>query len=232
MRYDDWRRKLMAKYICLEGTDGVGKGTQLELLVSYLVNKGYKVLQTSEPGTVHLPETMVLREKGLSKAQGENLTASEREDIWQEIRKIHLTKLVNPALEKYDYIIQDRGILSGFSYAMAQGLSFDDILKRSESTLSNSNCKKGTFELYDNVILFTGSDVAKYLQAAKDAKQEYESGDVLEAKGSDFMRQVQDNFVKVSPKFSGLNIVNIENESGERKNPQEILKEVLTYLGV
>ena len=222
----------MAKYICLEGTDGVGKGTQVQMLVDYLLNKGYKVLLTSEPGTPHLPVTMKLREDGLSKAKGGSLTPSERENIWQEIRQIHLKELIKPSLEKYDFIIQDRGILSGFSYALAQDITFEDMENRSVETLEKGDFShKNPFNIHDKIILFTGASAAKYLQAAKDAKQEFESGDVLEAKGSDFMEKVRGTFLKVAPKFENLEVINIENDMGDRKSPETILDEVLASIG-
>lgn len=51
----------MTKYVAIEGTDGVGKTTQIEKIVLYLKAQGYKVLLTKEPGTPHLPQTLKLR---------------------------------------------------------------------------------------------------------------------------------------------------------------------------
>lgn len=37
-------------FISMEGPDGAGKTTQIELLKAYLENKGYEILITREPG--------------------------------------------------------------------------------------------------------------------------------------------------------------------------------------
>src|SRR5271167_1025736 len=110
-----------ATYICLEGTEGVGKTTQTQKLVDHLRAKGCKVLQTKEPGTAHAPLTMQLRGIMLDKQYDEQLTAPARELISQAIRSIHLEKVVFPALSEYDFIVQDRGILSGLAYGTACG---------------------------------------------------------------------------------------------------------------
>jgi dTMP kinase len=102
-----------AKYICFEGTEGSGKSTQTQKLVDYLRSKGYKVLQTKEPGTPLSPLTMELRKIMLDSQYESQLTMTARELISQAIRSIHLERVVIPALSEYDYIIQDRGILSG-----------------------------------------------------------------------------------------------------------------------
>jgi dTMP kinase len=111
----------MTKYICIEGTEGVGKTTQTQKLVDHLRNLGYSVLQTKEPGTAHSPLTMELRNIMLNAKYEEQLTRTARELISQAIRSIHVEKVIKPAYGKYDFIVQDRGILSGLAYGEACG---------------------------------------------------------------------------------------------------------------
>ena len=82
-----------ARYIVLEGTEGVGKTTQTVTLVNYLERQGYSCLQTKEPGTVHSPLTMELRNIMLNAKYDEQLTTSSRELISQAIRSIHLEQV-------------------------------------------------------------------------------------------------------------------------------------------
>src|SRR5665213_3054416 len=110
-----------ARYICLEGTEGVGKTTQTQRLVDALRERGYRVLQTKEPGTNHVPLTMQLRGIMLDNQYDAILTKPAREFISQAIRSVHLERLIIPSLYEYDFIIQDRGILSGYAYGAGCG---------------------------------------------------------------------------------------------------------------
>ena len=114
----------MTKYICIEGGEGSYKSTTVAELAEYYRLNGKRVLTTKEPGTSHLPITMELRELMLSNEYTDDLSTLSRELISQAIRSIHLKKLIEPELESgyYDYIIQDRGMLSGFVYDLACGV--------------------------------------------------------------------------------------------------------------
>lgn len=218
-----------ARYFCLEGTEGVGKTTQTQKLVDYLRSQGKKVLQTKEPGIDLLPLTMKLREIMLSNDFDSQLTAPAREFISQAIRSIHLEKLVYPALNSgdYDYIIQDRGILSGLAYGTACGNDFLSLMDYAKQVVSNEGAKygvSGISNLYDNILILTG-DVAKGLETAKNAKQEFESGDAMEAKGSDFMQTVANNFMDFSEGFSGVRLIPVDG-----KNIEQVFGDILLNL--
>lgn len=217
------------KYIVIEGVDGTGKTTQVQKLVDYLVSQGKRVLQTKEPGTPLLPLTMKLRALMLDGALEEEMTAPAREFISQAIRSIHLEKLVYPALKSgdYDYIIQDRGVLSGLAYGTACGNDFYDLMEYAKAVVNNKGIEygiSGVSELYSNIILLTG-DVTKGLEKAKNAKQEFEAGDAMEAKGNDFMQAVADNFTAMSEGFSGVRFIPVDG-----KNIDKVFGDILLNL--
>ena len=61
---DDIKKGL---FITFEGIDGCGKTTQLELLDKYLRKKGYKTIQTLEPGGTDIGKSLreiLLHHKG------------------------------------------------------------------------------------------------------------------------------------------------------------------------
>lgn len=211
-----------ARYICLEGTEGVGKTTQTQLLVDTLKARGYAVLQTKEPGTSLVPLTMVLRGIMLDAQYDAELTRPARELISQAIRSIHMEKLVLPALYNYDFIIQDRGILSGLAYGTACGNDtrflnqlIDDIMPIDDYT--------GQTVEYERVVYLRG-DSKKGLARAKTAKQEFAAGDAIEAKGDDFMTQVSKNMDYMSESF---NTVRIDVDG---KSIEEVHQEILAAL--
>lgn len=219
-----------ARYIVIEGTEGVGKTTQVKKLADYLTDKGYKVLQTKEPGTPHIEITMQMRELMLSNKYDKSLTKTSRELLSQAIRSIHLEHLVFPALNDYDFIVQDRGILSGLAYGEACGNNIDNLIDLNRMTVMFS---KGLpdhindiYNLYDNTIFLHG-DLSSNLDRAKNCKQEFEEGDAMESQNSEFYQRVERNFKQEGQQFYGFDSVAVDN-----KNIDEVFDIILDKLNI
>lgn len=213
-----------ARYIVLEGTEGVGKTTQTANLTDYLEKKGYSVLNTKEPGTPHSPLTMELRNIMLNAKYDEQLTTSSREFISNAIRSIHLEHVIKPALDNHDFIIQDRGILSGLSYGEGCGNQFEFLEQLSE--VVSRPLTNNPYHLYDDTIYLTGN-VLDGLETALNSRQEFEAGDAIEQKGNEFMLRVSDNMKHMSQKFSNVKIIDVDN-----KNVNEVFGEIIKALNV
>jgi dTMP kinase len=146
-----------AIYICIEGVEGVGKTTQIQLLKEYLENKGDKVLVTKEPGTDRVPITMQLRSI-VNDGKNEHLFKGlPRELILQAIRGTHLNSDVYPNMSHYDYIIQDRGIISGLAYGDAFGLSTELMMDLNNKIVSEQGVQfniNNSFDIYDHILFF------------------------------------------------------------------------------
>ena len=212
-----------AKYICFEGTEGVGKSTQTQLLVDSLKRLGYKVLATKEPGSVHSPLTMTLRNIMLDNKYNTELTKSAREFISQAIRSIHLEKVIIPAYRQYDYIIQDRGILSGLAYGTACGNSLNDISSYAKQITHPTHPHLSPEHIYDLVIYLQG-DTTNDLKKALSAKQEFETGDAMESRGDQFMENVSTYMNILSDRFRVVKIKVID------KTIKEVHEEILINL--
>lgn len=200
---------MKARYICLEGCEGVGKTTQTQKLVDHLRTLGYSVLQTKEPGTSHAPLTMELRNIMLNAKYEEQMTRVARELISQAIRSIHIEKVIKPALDNYDFIIQDRGVLSGLAYGEACGNDIDWLMELAH--MATKSVIASPEKLYNNVILLTGN-VKAGLDKAISSKQEFEAGDAIEMKGLPFMESVNSNMIKYSNWFNTTTI-DVNNKS-------------------
>lgn len=152
------------------------------------------------------------------------LTRLAREFISQAIRSIHLERLIAPALNEYDFIIQDRGILSGYAYGTACGNSHEFLR---DLTIENVDAVLPALiqpeKIYDMVVYLRG-DSLKGLAKAKAAKQEYAAGDAMESKGNDFMTQVSKNMDLMSENF---NTVRIDVDG---KSIEEVHDEILISL--
>ena len=205
----------MSRYICIEGTEGVGKTTQTQKLVDYLRSKGYKVLQTKEPGTPLSPVTMKLREIMLSNEFDKDLTPAARELISQAIRSIHIGKVVNPAKSEYDFIVQDRGILSGLAYGTACGNDTRWLEMLAYYSTHNATPNEDTFgiNIYDNVLYLKGN-ISQGLNRALSSKQEFKDGDAMESRGNQFLMEVGKNMDLFSTYFN-TKVISVDGKSIE-----------------
>ena len=191
------------RYIVVEGVDGVGKSTQTSKLVEYLRSKGYRVLQTKEPGTPHSPITMTLRSIMLDNKHDLELTKTARELISQAIRSIHLERVVVPAMSNYDFIIQDRGLLTGYAYGYACGNSMSHLEKLSHLVMEGASLPTNIEQMYDLVIYLKG-DPKKGLHKAISSKKEFEMGDAMEARGEAFLERVSSYMDLLSDNFNTI----------------------------
>lgn len=216
--------KKKARYICLEGTEGVGKTTQTQLLVDVLKARGFTVLQTKEPGTSLVPLTMVLRGVMLDAQYDAEMTRPARELISQAIRSIHMEKLILPSLYDYDFIIQDRGVLSGLAYGTACGNDVRFLNQLIDDVMPIDDYTGATVD-YERVVYLRG-DSKKGLARAKTAKQEFAAGDAIEAKGDSFMTQVSKNMDFMSEGFPTVRI------DVDGKSIEDVHNEILASLGL
>jgi dTMP kinase len=97
-------------FFTLEGVDGAGKSTHIEWIVSHLRSLGLNVVSTREPGGTPLGEKL------------RNLLLHESMDLECETllmfaaRAQHLKSVIEPALNRGDYVICDRFTDATFAY--------------------------------------------------------------------------------------------------------------------
>lgn len=212
----------MTKYIVIEGCDGVGKTTLINNLENYLKAKKQVVLVTKEPGTENVPVTMQLRDFVLNNKYKESVTPLARELLIQSIRSIHIENTIKPALGKYDYIIQDRGVMSSIAYGMACGFDYE-WLKDINNKTTNSD---DSINIYDHTIYLQG-DVLKSLSNAIDCKKEFNDGDIIESMGNDYMKKVEANFGFLIDKVNRLDAINVID-----KDAKQVFIETIRMLNI
>ena len=103
---------MSGKFITLEGIEGSGKSTSLEIIQSFLESRDIQYITTKEPGGG--PIGKELRSLLLNK---ESKISSEVELLLMMAdRKNHLDNIVLPSLEKGTWVISDRYLDSTYAY--------------------------------------------------------------------------------------------------------------------
>lgn len=102
-----------ARFLVLEGCDGVGKSTQLRLLTRWFEELGVPFVQSREPGGTGVGEAVrevVLEGKELS------MPAVTELFLMLAARAAYVKEFVAPSLEGGRWVISDRFDLSTFAY--------------------------------------------------------------------------------------------------------------------
>ena len=102
-----------AKFITFEGPDGSGKTTISRAVTDRLLEQGYAVRYTREPGGSRIAEQ--IRQIILDPANTEEDARTEAL-LYAASRRQHLTDVVLPALEEGIHVISDRFIDSSLAY--------------------------------------------------------------------------------------------------------------------
>lgn len=110
-------------FITLEGSEGVGKSTNLAFIQQWLEEQGYQPLMTREPGGTAMAEEM--RELLLSQREE---TVSEKAELLLMFaaRAQHLDQKILPELERGGCVVSDRFTDATYAYqGYARGLNLD-----------------------------------------------------------------------------------------------------------
>ena len=170
-------------FITFEGGDGSGKTTQIELLKSWLEERGHTVVVTREPGGTDLGNELrdiILHRKGFIAPRAEAL-------LYAADRAHHIHTLVAPALERGDVVVQDRYLDSSVAYQGA-GRVLDPTEVRDVSLWATENLMP-----HLTILLDVPTDVAKQRQDSDERAY-----DRLEAEAEDFHQRVRESYQRLA----------------------------------
>lgn len=136
-------------FISFEGGDGTGKSTQVRLLANRLVDQGYLVRTTREPGGTDVSEKIrdVLKFSSIDSITELLLMFAARRE--------HYVKTIRPLIDQGYIVICDRFYDSSLVYqGVLKNIPVDQIMQLKNMTLGN-------FEPDFTIILDIPSNVAK-----------------------------------------------------------------------
>ncbi|MEE9448133.1 MAG: dTMP kinase [Arenicellales bacterium] len=112
------------KFISIEGGDGAGKSTQLQVIADVLSEQGIDSVMTREPGGTPIGEAL----RALLLNKGELNIGDETELLMMyAARAEHVNTVILPALEQGKWVVSDRFEDASFAYQGAKGVAVERI---------------------------------------------------------------------------------------------------------
>lgn len=112
-------------FITFEGPDGCGKTTQVGRLGRYLIDHGYDVVQTREPGGTRISEQI---RNVVHNPDNPEMGARAEMLLYAASRAQHVDEIIRPALEAGRVVLCDRFADSTYAYqGYGRGLDLDTL---------------------------------------------------------------------------------------------------------
>ncbi len=175
-------------FITVEGPEGSGKSSVCRSLYEKLINLGYEVVLTREPGGTPISES--IRDVILNK-QNTSMDGRTEALLYAASRRQHLIEKVWPALKEGKIVLCDRYLDSSLAYqGGARGLGIDEVLN------INMFATEGTFP--DLTLLF---DIEPELGLARIAKNQNREVNRLDLEKIDFHKSVRNTFLSLAKRY-------------------------------
>ncbi len=115
---------MLGRFITVDGIEGVGKTTQLDLMRAYLEQAGCRVVVTREPGGTALGEEI----RHLLLGHRHEMAINTETLLMFAARAEHLEQVIRPALARGDWVLCDRFADATYAYqGGGRGLSLERI---------------------------------------------------------------------------------------------------------
>jgi dTMP kinase len=212
----------IGRYIVIEGNDGTGKSTQVELLAELLREQGSEVQVVEEPGSDDEDKsTPVANELRAAIKNGELqrspeinllLFSAARRELWQQ--------KIAPALGRGAVVLSARNYFSTLAYqGRGEGLDETEIVRVT---------RLFTDERYmapDLMAVLVADDAARQVRIAQ--RGALENPDTFESRGGDFQDTVNQAYVELGKKYD-LPIIDASRSIEEiQRDIRKLVRELL-----
>jgi len=178
-------------FFSFDGTDGVGKSTQIELFKNWLANNGHEVLLCRDPGSTELGER--LRDLLLQK---HDIAIDRRSEmfLYMTARTQMVEEVIKPALATGKTVICDRFLLANIVYQGHAGGMEADVIRQVGAVATDGIVPDLTF-LLDMDVTHARGRMDREL-------------DRIESQGLVYMEQVRQGFLAEAERFpQGIKVV-------------------------
>ena len=189
------KEKLSGKFIVLDGPDGCGKSTQVELLVQWLDEQGVETGRFRDPGDTGIGEKIreiLLNPDHLSMSTETEvlLYMAARVQLWME--------RIAPALQENRCVVLDRWISSTCAYqGWAGDFGMDKVIKIAKDCLER---------VWPDLTIILDVDLKTAAQRLNRRL------DRMEAKGDGYHKKVREGFLKLSEQRQDVLVVDATGE--------------------
>ncbi|MDD6467665.1 MAG: dTMP kinase [Erysipelotrichaceae bacterium] len=197
-------------FIVFEGCDGSGKTTVSKGVYQKLLDAGYPVIYTREPGGIDISEQ--IRRIILDPS---NLAMDRRTEalLYAASRRQHLAEKVIPALKEHKIIICDRFLYSSLVYqGYARGIGIEEVYQINEFAIEGY--------MPDRTIFL---DILPEVGLERIQNRTFK--DRLDQESMDFHHRVYEGYQMINQRYSD----SIEKFDANRK-PEEIIEDVYSYI--
>lgn len=177
---------MLGKFIALEGPDGSGKSTIINLIDQYMKKKGIDYIVTREPGGTLIGEKI----RDIIIDNNHTSMGVETEALlFAAARSQHVHEKIKPALNDSKIVFCDRFVLSSLAY---QGVGRDLGIERVKMVNDF-----GLGGIYPDLILFFHVDP----EVTLNRKTGSLGGDRLEKEGNDYHKKVYNGYMELIKKY-------------------------------
>jgi len=186
----------IGRLIALEGPDGSGKTTQIELLEGYLKQSGYEVVRTREPGGTEISEKI---RKIILDNDNSNMSYMCEALLYAASRAQLVDEIIKPALALGKIVICDRFVYSSMVYqGIGRGLGMERIRSINQAALDGLEA--------DLTFMIT----IPYEEGLKRKKMQG-TLDRLENSGNEFHKKVFEGYLDICKKYDKIEVINGNN---------------------
>ena len=181
-------------FITLEGPEGSGKTSAINIVVERLQKEGYTIIQTREPGGTPIAEQI---RNVILDVNNTKLDPRAEALLYAASRRQHLVEKVWPAIKEGKIVICDRYLDSSLAYqGGARNLGIDEVLNINLFATENT--------MPDLTLLF---DLDPQLGLERIRKNSSREVNRLDLEKLEFHKKVRETFLLLSKRFSDRFVV-------------------------
>lgn len=196
-------------FISIEGPDGSGKSTQIKLMKDYFINKGFKVIETREPGGTSISEK--IRDIILD-TQNTQMSPIAEALLYAASRAQLVHEIIKPSIYEGKVVICDRYVDSSIVYqGIARGIGVDVVSAINDIAIQGI--------MPDLTFLF---DIDP--EVALSRKITSTVADRLELEALDFHKKVYEGYKKIAKENGRIKVIDAS------KSVKDINKDIINII--